>query len=186
MPQKEKPIIYYANMGEETPEEEWQKYDDIARIFDERTLFKKVWDIFQCQIFPILSMTYISAVIGISLTRGFFLDDPTSYLLGFFLVLWIAIPPVIWIFLRSIYEYASYADLSFALAALTQAILGLVCFFLFPDMGWLWGMKSFFILSIPVHLVMYFFFLRSGLPHFIAWPLNISSIFFLGIGLFLI
>lgn len=186
MPQKEKPIIYYANMSEQTPEEEWQQHHDIARINDEQTFLKKAWDIFQCQIFPVLSVTYIAAVIGISSTRGYFLDDPIAYLFGIGLVAWISIPPLIWIFLRSDYEYAVYADFGFVLTALIQAIIGIACFFLFPNLEWVWGLKSYFALSIPVHLVLYFFFLGNGLPRYVALTLNISSLLFVFFGLFLI
>ncbi|MCB9963887.1 MAG: hypothetical protein H6855_01785 [Rhodospirillales bacterium] len=170
-------------------EDKWEDYSNLRRHPKDTDAIRKIWLIFSRRLFPVLSFTYIASVIGISLSREHILLDKSAYLMGFAIMGWVAIAPTIWILVRVIDDVRKYAKSWYLWTAGTQAVCGLVFYFLFPETSgdrWLWGLTSFFVASIPIHIVIYFFFMQRALAASYAWPLTLAGVAFMLFGLFIV
>ncbi len=169
-------------------DENWRDYSKFERNPKDAEVMQRIWNIFCSRLFPILSMIYIASVLGICLKHGtHFLTDGSAHYISMMIIIWVSIAPVTWICMRAmIGEFQGRAKTWYLWIAGSQALCGLLFFFLFPtDMGpWLWGFQSFFVASIPIHIVVYFFFMQRALPPPAAWPLTIIGLVFMGYGLF--
>ena len=170
-------------------EETFTDYSNYRRNPKDIDIMQRVWKIFVRRLLPVLSLCYFAAVLGISFSRGkHFLFDETSHYMSIIIILWVSIAPVTWLFMRAtLGNFRDYANTWYFWIATCQAICGLLFFFLFPtSLGpWLWGLQSFFVASIPMHGVIYLFFMCRALPRSAAMPLNIIGLIFLVLGLLL-
>lgn len=168
-------------------DENWRDYSKFERNPKDADTMKRIWHIFCTRLFPILSMTYIASVLGICLRNGtHFLTDSSAHWISLMIMIWVSLAPVTWICMRAmIGEFQGQAKVWYLWIAGLQAFCGLIFFFMFPeDMGpWLWGFQSFFVSSIPIHIVVYFFFMNRALPAAAAWPLTIIGGLFMLYGL---
>ena len=167
-------------------EEQFETYKNLRRNPKDVDIMQRVWKVFITRLFPVLSLCYIASVFGISLSNGtHFLFDETAHYMSLIIMIWVAIAPVTWLFMRAtIGIFKDYARLWYTCIATMQAGCGLVFFFLFPEnLGpWLWGLQSFFVSSIPMHIVIYFLFMQRMLPKVTFLPLSIIGLIFMALG----
>ena len=140
---------------------------------------------------PVLSLTYISSVIGIAAQKGpiieHVLGDRSVYVMALFVALWISIPGILWIFLKGTHLYHHLADDWYKIIAILMLVTLGLSYVLFPEMDAL-GLRTIMAATIPMLLVMYWFFVKGGLPALAAHPLSVLGLtfFFYGatIGMF--
>jgi len=118
---------------------------------------------------------YIATILGIASNKGDLLRyvfmDRTAYSMALFVVLWVSGPAIIWILLRGSALFYHVADVWYKImAALMVVTIGL-SFVLFPEASML-GMRFYFVMSVPVFVLIYIFLVRGGLPPVAAYPLN--------------
>jgi hypothetical protein len=145
-----------------------------------RLLPRDFFDVVSHRFFPVLSLTYIASIIGIAFRKGhafeYLFQDDSAYDMALWIALWVSIPAMFWIIIRNSLLYAHMAD------AWYKAIAGLMCltlavsFVLFPEWEVGDGLRMFFVATMPVFVIQYFFFVRGGLPAAAAWPLTIAGI----------
>ena len=168
-------------------DENWRDYSKFERNPKDSDTMFRIWQIFCSRLFPILSLTYIASVLGICLRNGtHFLTDSSAHYMSFMIMIWVSVAPVTWICMRAmIGEFQGRAQVWYLWIAGLQAACGLIFFFMFPeDMGpWLWGFQSFFVSSVPIHIVIYVLFMKRALPASAAWPLTIIGGIFMIYGL---
>lgn len=149
---------------------------------------KHFFDIIMNRFLPVLSLTYISSVLAIAAEKGRFIHflffDNTVYLMALFIVLWVAIPGMIWIFLHGNPMLRHIADLWYKIIAGLLVLTIMLSFVLFPEAN-VYGLRLYFVLTIPVFIIMYVFFVRGGLPKIASYPLNALGFVFLMYGAYI-
>lgn len=163
-------------------EEKWGDYSGIKRNPRDSDVVRRMWQIFSSRLFPVLALTYIASVMGLSLSRGtYFLYDKEAFFMAYVILVWVSIAPLVWITLHASNDVRHYGRVWYLWTAGSQGFCGILFYILFPDTQeqWLWGLQTFFVSSIPIHVVIYFFFMKGGLPQSAAWPLTLSGIVFM-------
>lgn len=168
--------------------ERFEDYTAIPRNPKDGDVIWRIWHAFVHRLFPILSLIYIATVLGISLNRGthFLYGNSEAHVMGLLIVCWVAIAPLTWICMRSmIGAFRTYARHWYIAIAFSQGLIGILFYIMFPDGlgGWLWGLQSFFVASIPIHLVIYIFFMMHAFPPAAAWPLTIAGLSYMLYGM---
>lgn len=155
-----------------------KKYEHIVRLerdTDDHILPKDFYDILVNRFLPVISMTYIASIIGISITKGHFIhymfEERTAYIMGLFVVLWVSGPGIIWILLHGSPLYKHSADIWYKILAGIMVMILAVSFILFPEAN-IYGMRMYLGMSVPVFAVIYWFFIKGGLPEIASYPLN--------------
>lgn len=147
----------------------------LDRDTEDHILPKDFFDILVHRFFPVISMTYIGSIIGIALSKGNFIHymffDRTAYMMALFVVVWVSGPALTWIFLRGSPLFHHVADIWYKILAGLMVVTITLSFVLFPE-GDMFGLRFYFVLSVPVFVLIYYFFVRGGLPPFAAYPLN--------------
>ena len=124
---------------------------------------------------PILSLTYIASVLGMALKRGGTADflfriltDEKIYDLALMVAIWVSIPAIIWISMRSMGALGAYANNWYKSVTTLMVLTLFSSFLLFPPDGQghqIWYTARLFIAAaIPIHIVQYWFFTKEGLP----------------------
>ncbi len=154
----------------------------LERNAPDRLLPKDFKEILTRRYFPVLSLTYISSVVGIAAQKGDFLhylfEDKSAYAMALFVPLWVSVPAVLWIVLKGSHLFYHVADIWYKITAVIMALTLLVSFILLPEANIL-GLRIYFVATIPVFFVMYFFFVKGGLPAIAAHPLSALGMSFL-------
>lgn len=153
---------------------------DLERGTGVRLLPRDFFDMLSRRFFPVLSLTYIASVVGIAFKKTpvlhYLLEDDYAYDMALWVALWVTIPALFWIIIRNSLRYASLADVWYkAIAGLMCLTLG-VSFILFPEWEIGQGMRVFFVATMPVFVIQYYFFVKGGLPAAAAWPLTVAGI----------
>lgn len=147
----------------------------LDRDTEDHILPKDFFDILVHRFFPVISMTYIASIIGISMNKGAFIHhlffDNTAYMMGIFIVVWVSGPALTWIFLRGSPLFYHVADLWYKILSGLMVVTISLSYVLFPE-GDMLGLRFYFVLSVPVFVLIYYFFVRGGLPPVAAYPLN--------------
>ena len=159
----------------------------------ERFLPNNFYDILAHRYFPVLSLTYIASVVGISLKliddrHGFmhyFLQSPEAYRMADWVAVWVSVPAIIWILINGTFHMRRQADIWYKATAGLMIVTLLFSLLLFPMGDFGFGVRLFMIATIPIFLVQYYFFVRGGLPARMAWPLTVAGLTFLIYGLIL-
>lgn len=150
------------------------------------------WDIICNRYFPVLSLTYISSVLGIALQQSpggrdliqHLFEDRYPYHMALWVALWVSIPAVFWIILRGSIRYAHRAGIWYKGIAGTMILLVLLSYALFPEWSFgRGGFRIFLVVTLPVFLIQYYFFIRGGLPSRAAWPLTLGGLVFMIYGI---
>lgn len=149
---------------------------------ENRLLPRDFGEILTRRYFPVLSLTYISSVIGIAAQKGdvlhYMLHDKTAYIMALFVGLWMTIPAVVWILLRGTHLYNHLADDWYKIVSILMMVTLCLSFVLFPETD-IWGLRIFLAATIPMLIVMYLFFVKGGLPALAAHPLTALGLTFL-------
>ncbi len=155
-----------------------KKYQHIIRLerdTEDYILPKDFYDILVNRFLPVISMTYIASIIGISLGKGdlihYMFEERTAYVMALFVVLWVSGPAIIWILLNGSPFYKHSADIWYKILAGLMVMILLVSFFLFPEAN-IYGMRIYLGISVPVFVIIYWFFVKGGLPEIASYPLN--------------
>lgn len=162
----------------------------LKRGAPDRLLPGNFFDVLAHRYFPVLSMTYIASVLGIASVHGqqgaglvqTLLTDPSPYHLALFVALWVSVPAILWIILKGSILWSWYAEGWYKAVAFMMSSAAILAYILFPE-DYFQGMRLFFVASIPVFFVQYFFFVKGGMPGLLAWPLTASALLLLGWGL---
>ncbi len=159
----------------------------IERGAPDRLLPEHFWDILAHRYFPVLSLTYVTTVIGIAAKSGDFVyymfEDKHAYLAAFFVAMWVSVPAVIWVMLRGSIMLSRKADGWYKITAVIMSVTVLFSLVLLPEVDLLGlHLRTYFAATIPVFFVMYLFFVKGGLPPKAAHPLSVMGMTFLFYG----
>jgi hypothetical protein len=147
----------------------------LERGAGDRLVPKDFGNIMTRRFLPVLSLTYISAVVGIAAERGslrhFLFEDKSAYTMGLLVAAWVSVPAVIWMLLHESPIYKHMADVWYKIISALMILTLLASFILFPEAG-VYGLRVYFAATIPIFLIMYVFFVKGGLPAFAAHPLT--------------
>lgn len=155
-----------------------KKYEHVIRLerdTEDYILPKNFYDILINRFLPVISLTYIAAIIGISAGKHdfwhFLFQERTPYLMGLCVVLWVSGPGIIWILLRGSPLFHHVADIWYKILSAIMVLTLAISFLLFPEAS-MYGLRLYFGMSIPVFVVIYLFFIKGGLPEIASYPLN--------------
>ncbi len=160
---------------------------NLRRSSDPKFLPVDFWDTVLNRYFPVLSLTYLSSVLGIALKESpagqglldHLLGDPYPYDMALWVALWVSVPAVFWIILRRSIRYAHLANIWYKIIAGVMALTALLSLAIFPEWDAVQGVRVFLVATIPVFLIQYLFFVRGGLPPKLAWPLTVAGLVFM-------
>ncbi len=148
----------------------------------DRLLPKDFFEILNQRLFPVLSLTYISTVLGIAAKKGdvlhYIFYDRYAYVMALLVAVWVSVPAVLWIILRGSHLFNHVADDWYKIVAGIMTTILLLSFILFPEMN-IYGLRNYFVATIPVLFIMYLFFVKGGLPPIAAYPLSALGFTFL-------
>lgn len=155
---------------------------ELERSGTDRLVPKDFSEILMRRFFPVISLTYVSSVLGIAAKKGsifhYVFEDKSAYIMALFVAMWVSIPAIIWIFLHSIPVFKGVADIWYKIIAAIMIVILLMSYILFPEIN-LYGLRLYFVASLPALLIMYLFFVKGGLPAFAAHPLTALGLSFL-------
>ena len=154
-------------------------------------------EIFVNRYVPVLSLTYIASLLGLALKRGGLthfvaelLADKAIYWLAFGVGVWVSIPAMIWISMRSVGTLITYANNWYKSTTLLMVIVLMGSFLLFPPDGqgsqWWYTARLFVAAAIPIHVIQYWFFTKEGLPTNISATLGAIALAFFLYGMIVI
>lgn len=147
----------------------------LDRDAEDHILPEGFFDIIVHRFLPVLSLSYLVSVVGIAINKGAFIyymfQDSTAYTMGLFIVLWVSGPAIIWVLLHGSPMFRHVANLWYKILAGLMVITIALSFFLFPEAD-VYGLKVYFVLSVPVFILIYYFFVKDLLPRVASYPLN--------------
>lgn len=155
---------------------------ELERGGKDRLIPKDFFKILTHRFFPVISLTYISSIVGIAAKKGsivhFVFEDKLAHMMALLVMVWVSVPAIMWIILHSSPFFKNYADIWYKIIAAIMIVLLLMSYVLFPEIN-PYGLRIYFAASMPALLIMYLFFVKGGLPAFAAHPLNIAGLSFL-------
>jgi O-antigen/teichoic acid export membrane protein len=155
---------------------------ELERGAPDRLVPKDFGDILMTRYFPVLSLTYISTIIGIAAKKHnlilYVFEDKTAYVMALLVALWVSIPAILWIILKGAPQYRDHADDWYKITVAIMMVFMILSYVLFPEAD-VFGMRIYFAASIPVLFIMYWFFVKGGLPKVAAYPLSVLGLTFL-------
>lgn len=160
---------------------------NLRRTAEPKLLPVDFWDTIFHRYFPVLSLTYIASVFGIAFREApagaglviHLFEDPYPYDMALWVGLWVSIPAVFWIFMRHSIRFARLANIWYKALAGSMALTALLSLFLFPEWDAIEGVRVFFVATIPIFIIQYWFFVRGGLPPKLSWPLTVAGLVFM-------
>ncbi len=147
----------------------------IERDTDDHILPKNFFDILVLRFFPVISLTYLASIISIAISSGDFVQymflDRKAYLMGILLVIWASGPAIVWILLVGNPLLKHVADIWYKILSILLIVTIGLSYVLFPEAK-LYGLREYFVLSIPIFILIYFVFVRDNLSKPLVYPLN--------------
>lgn len=151
----------------------------------DRLVPKDFLNIITRRLLPVLSLTYVSCVVAIAAQKGYVLhyifDDKSAYAMALLVVMWVSLPAVLWIILKGSHLYNHVADDWYKVTAAIMIIFLCISYLLFPEAN-VYGLRMYFAASVPMLIILYFFFIKGGLPPLAAHPLTVLGLTFLFYG----
>src|SRR5688572_20123723 len=87
----------------------------LERVDSDRLVPKDFAEILTRRFLPVLSLTYLSALIGIAAEKGnlfhFLFEDKSAYTMALLVAAWVSVPAIIWIMLHENPLYNHMANL---------------------------------------------------------------------------
>lgn len=147
----------------------------LERDGEDRLIPKGFGEIIVHQFFPVLSLGYIASVFGISANLGnmsrFLLHDRTAYEMAILVAIWVAVPCLAWVFIRGNPGLRHLADFWYRVIAILMTVTMVLVLLMFPEVK-KYGIQLYLVLSIPIMIINYFFFIKAMLPQLVIYPLN--------------
>lgn len=157
----------------------------LKRNARDRLVPKDFLNIITRRLLPVLSLTYVSCVVAIAARKGnvlhYLFDDKSAYAMALLVVMWVSLPAVLWIILKGSHLYNHVADDWYKVIAAIMMIFLCISYLLFPEAN-VYGLRVYFAASVPMLIVLYFFFIKGGLPPLAAHPLTVLGLTFLFYG----
>lgn len=167
---------------------------NLRRNADPKFLPVDFWDTVFNRYFPVLSLTYLSSVLGIALKASqagqglaeHIISDPYPYHMALWVALWVSVPALFWIIIRRSIRYAHRANIWYKIIAGVMALTAVLSLALFPEWDTVKGVRIFLVATVPVFIIQYLFFVRGGLPPKLAWPLTVAGLVFMIYGVLIV
>lgn len=151
----------------------------IERGAKDRLLPKRFVRILTRRYFPVLSLTYVSSVLGIAYREGgigrYLLQDQTAYSMALLPALWVSIPAILWIVLRGSHLYRHVASAWYIFTAALMTFLLAMSYVLLPELDY-HNARGYLVATIPMMVVMYFTFVKTALPAGMAHGLSVLGL----------
>ncbi|MEE3322557.1 MAG: hypothetical protein VX196_01330, partial [Pseudomonadota bacterium] len=101
--------------------------------------------------------------------------------------IWVSIPAVIWLLMKSNSLLSNHADLWYKVTAGMMAATLLLSLILFPmESGLLAKAQNFIVAVLPVHVLMYIYFVKEGMPVMFGVPLSCAGVVLFCYGMFIV
>jgi hypothetical protein len=109
---------------------------ELERGGPDRLVPKDFGEIITRRFLPVLSLTYVSVLVGIAAEKGslihYLFEDKSAYVMALMVAAWVSVPAVVWIIVNGNPVYSHLADIWYKIiAALMMMILFRVLFY-FP------------------------------------------------------
>ncbi len=151
----------------------------LDRDVEDHILPKDFFSILVHRFLPVISLTYIASIMGVAGSKGdiiyYIFKDTTAYIMSLFIVLWVSGPAIIWVVLNGSPLFKHVANLWYHILSFIMVITIALSFFLFPEAD-IYGLKIYFISSVPVFVVIYVLFVKEYLPLLLSYPLNAMGV----------
>jgi len=125
--------------------------------------------------FPVLSLTYVTSVIGIAFKNGdleyYLIENQFAYAMALLPALWISMPAVLWMILKGSHLFNHVANLWYIITAVLMTAMLAFSYLLLPEFDY-YGARSYLVATIPMMIVLYFIFVKSALPAGLAHSLS--------------
>jgi hypothetical protein len=148
---------------------------ELERGGPDRLVPKDFGEIITRRFLPVLSLTYVSVLVGIAAEKGslihYLFEDKSAYVMALMVAAWVSVPAVVWIIVNGNPVYSHLADIWYKIIAALMIMILVSSFILFPE-AHVYGLRVYFAATLPVLLIMYVFFVKGGLPAFAAYPLT--------------
>lgn len=155
--------------------EKQRRVIEIERGAGDRLVPANLSDVVTRRFLPVLSLTYISVLVGIAAEKGavfhFLFEEKSAYTMALMVAGWVSVPAIVWIMLNGSPFYAHIADLWYKIVSALMIMVLISSFVLFPEAE-MYGLRVYFAATLPVLLIMYILFVKGGLPAFAAYPLT--------------
>tara|TARA_R110002124_G_scaffold287365_1_gene474231 strand:+ start:166367 stop:166897 length:531 start_codon:yes stop_codon:yes gene_type:complete len=173
---------------------EYESITSPARMSEDQLVPKDFFDILFNRYLPVASLTYLGSLIGYATKFGGLTGwigqlarNPDIYMLSLYGAIWVSIPAMVWILMRSTAMMNCHADIWYKVTAGMMAATLILSLILFPMENGLLGMAQNFIVAVlPVHILMYILFVKGGMPVMYGAPISTTAIAFLIYGMFLL
>lgn len=150
----------------------------LERDTEDRILPKGFAQLLVNRFLPVMSMTYIASIIGIALSKHqiikYLFWNNSAYLMSLFVVIWLSGPAIIWVLLHSNPLLTHVAELWYKILSGLMVVTLALSFYLFPE-GDMYGLRAYFIMSVPLFVLIFYMFVRDGLPAFYSYYLNAAG-----------
>jgi hypothetical protein len=175
-------------------DDEYESIKTPSRVSSDQLLPKDFFDILFNRYLPVASLTYFGSLIGyatkfggLSGWLGQLAHNPDIYMLSLYGAIWVSIPAMVWILMRSSAMLTCHADIWYKVTAGMMAATLILSLVLFPMENGLLAMAQDFIVAVlPVHILMYVLFVKGGMPVMYGAPVSATAIAFLIYGMFLL
>ena len=151
----------------------------IVRGAKDRLLPRKFIRVLTRRYFPVLSLTYISAIIGIACKKGapqhYLFEDQFAYAMALLPAAWVSIPAVLWIILKGSHLFSHVANLWYVITAVLMTSLLGFSYLLLPEFDY-HGARSYLVATIPMMIILYVIFVKSALPAGVAHSLSVAGV----------
>lgn len=153
----------------------------IERGAPDRILPKHFGKILSRRFFPVLSLTYISSVIGVAFKKGapefYLFEDATVYIMALLAAAWVSIPAILWFILKGSHLFHHVAGIWYWILAFAMSLTLGISYILIPEIE-MYGyeVRTYFTATIPMMFVMYFFCAKQALPASAAYFLTAAGI----------
>ena len=175
-------------------EDEFERGQLHSPISEDRLLPKDFFDVLLNRYLPVVSLTFIGTVIAYALKNGGterfitqFMQNKNIYWLALYGAIWVSIPAVIWLLMKSNSLLSNHADLWYKVTAGMMAATLLLSLILFPmESGLLAKAQNFIVAVLPVHVLMYIYFVQEGMPVMFGVPLSCAGVVLFCYGMFIV
>ena len=151
---------------------------------DDRLLPRDFFEVLCNRYAPVCALTYLASLVGIALEKpasgGFLIQlalNSEVHFLAMLVAIWVSIPALLWIIIKGSIRFYGRANACYGLVAGAMALTLVLSMILFPLKGpdILRDVRIFIVAALPIHVIMYVFFVRGGMPPGYTAPLSVAG-----------